>query len=182
MSVSLCAPCSQEGATMLLPERDSGSRVCRAKPNLRLAESYIPALILALKCMAYSFIAPIVLLLHWRIAVMSVAVFSFILYVDHIYLTLPNSVFIDTSRSTLRTGSTGSSQEPLVAPSPASSCRTCTGPRQTKRSSGVSFPLMRAWPAGCPTRQRPARSPSCKRSSARTPPATVWESRWSTTS
>jgi len=74
---------------------------CRTKPDLRLAESYIPAVVLCIKAMAYSTIAPIILLMQWKTTIVSVALFSFILYVDHMYLVLPGMLFIDTTAISL---------------------------------------------------------------------------------
>ena len=80
---------------------DVGRASCRTKPDLRLAESYVPALALCLKCLAYSTIAPIMLLMHWKVTVLSVALFCFVLYVDHLYLALPGAAFIDTTAVSL---------------------------------------------------------------------------------
>ena len=77
------------------PSKDKAC--CRAKPDLRLAESYIPALLLIVKCIVYCTIAPIVLMMHWRLTLLAVTFFALALYVDHIYLVLPNMLFIDTS-------------------------------------------------------------------------------------
>ena len=69
----------------------------RTKPDLRLAESYIPALILCIKCMLYTSIAPTILLVQWKVTVMCVAFSCFLLYVDHLYFVMPSMVFIDTT-------------------------------------------------------------------------------------
>jgi hypothetical protein len=75
--------------------------VCRTKPDLRLAESYLPALLLCIKGMGYSAIAPITLMLPWRLALLAVALLGLLLYVDHLYLVLPHVVFIDTTALSL---------------------------------------------------------------------------------
>ena len=80
---------------------NNNNKVCRTKPDLRLAESYIPALILCLKCMGYSAIAPIILLMQWKITILSITFFGFLLYVDHIYFVIPNMLFIDTTAISL---------------------------------------------------------------------------------
>jgi hypothetical protein len=72
------------------------------KPDLRLAESYIPALLLCVKGMFYSSIAPIILLMQWKVTVLAVALFALFLYTDHLYLVLPNTpVLIDTTALSL---------------------------------------------------------------------------------
>ena len=74
----------------------------RSKPDLRLAESYIPALVLGIKCMAYTLIAPIILLLPWKVTVLAMAAFGLVLYVDHLYLVPPHQMaFIDTTAVSL---------------------------------------------------------------------------------
>jgi hypothetical protein len=72
-------------------------RHARPKPDLRLAESYIPALVLYLKCIGYTCIAPIILLMQWRITVLCIAAFALLLYVDHLYLSNGIIPFIDTT-------------------------------------------------------------------------------------
>ena len=71
-------------------------RHARGKPDLRLAESYVPALVLYLKCMGYTCIAPIILLMQWKVTVISVTAFALLLYVDHLYLS-HGMGFIDTT-------------------------------------------------------------------------------------
>jgi len=74
---------------------------CRKKPDLRLAESYIPALMVCIKNMGYTSIAPIILLMQWKTTIVSVVAFSSILYLDHIYLVMPGMLFIDTTAISL---------------------------------------------------------------------------------
>ena len=71
-------------------------RHARGKPDLRLAESYIPALVLYIKCLGYTTIAPIILLMQWKLTVLCVTAFALLLYVDHLYLS-HGMAFIDTT-------------------------------------------------------------------------------------
>jgi hypothetical protein len=72
-------------------------RHARPKPDLRLAESYLPAVVLYIKCLGYTGIAPIILLMQWRLTVLCVAAFALLLYVDHLYLSHGMIPFIDTT-------------------------------------------------------------------------------------
>jgi hypothetical protein len=83
--------------SVFIPVVGEQPRHARPRPDLRLAESYIPALMLYLKCIGYTCIAPIILLMQWRLTVLSVAAFALLLYVDHLYLGYGAHPFIDTT-------------------------------------------------------------------------------------
>jgi hypothetical protein len=72
-------------------------RHARPKVDLRLAESYLPALVLCVKCIAYTTIAPIILLMQWRLTVLCVSAFALLLFVDHLYLSYGPMPFIDST-------------------------------------------------------------------------------------
>jgi len=80
---------------------EGSNKICRAKPDLKLAESYIPGVFLYFKCLGYCCIAPILLLTQWKISILVVTFFLFMLYMDHLYLVFPNMIFIDTSAISL---------------------------------------------------------------------------------
>lgn len=73
------------------------SRGGSKKPDLRLAESYIPAALLMIKGIFYTLMVPLALAIHESFILFIITVFLLVLYVDHLYLVLPNANFIDTT-------------------------------------------------------------------------------------
>ena len=69
----------------------------RYKPDLRLAESYIPAVILSCKVSFYSLMVPLLLKTPIQFRPVILSFFLGVLYFDHIYLTMPSATFIDTT-------------------------------------------------------------------------------------
>ncbi len=79
---------------------DEGTKpitVIRCRPDLRLAESYVPAALLIFKVLMYTFMVPMVASFQERFGLLIVAFFMMLLYVDHIYFVIPTIVFIDTT-------------------------------------------------------------------------------------
>lgn len=84
----------EEGTTKQL-------KVIRCKPDLRLAESYVPAALLIFKGLFYTFMVPIIACVEEYWGLIVVAFFLMLLYVDHIYFVIPTVVFIDTTAVSL---------------------------------------------------------------------------------
>jgi hypothetical protein len=82
---------------MLRPDLES--QAPRANLDLRLAESYIPALLLSLKFALYSSMVSLLVNLPAHLSLCVASAYLAALYVDHIYLLLPqkNAAFIDTT-------------------------------------------------------------------------------------
>ena len=69
----------------------------RHRPDLRLAESYIPAALLVLKNTFYTLIVPVFLNTSESLQPTVISIFMCILYVDHIYFLLQGHTFLDTT-------------------------------------------------------------------------------------
>lgn len=67
------------------------------KPDLRLAESYIPAALLMIKGMFYTSMVPLASAIDESFILFIITGFILILSVDHLYLVWPNANFIDTT-------------------------------------------------------------------------------------
>lgn len=69
------------------------------KPDLRLAESYIPAVLLFCKSFFYTSMVPIALAMDKSFFLLVITMFLLVLYVDHLYLVLPHhsNSFLDTT-------------------------------------------------------------------------------------
>lgn len=69
----------------------------RHKPDLRLAETYIPAALLTLKICFYTSMISMVFFTQSRFSVAIISLYSIVLYFDHIYLVFTKNPFIDNT-------------------------------------------------------------------------------------
>jgi hypothetical protein len=69
----------------------------RHRPDLRLADSYIPAIVLMIKIFFYTLMVPFFLHSSEFLQPIVVSIFLIVLYVDHIYLCLQSNAFLDTT-------------------------------------------------------------------------------------
>ena len=78
-------------------ETHNHDKRARQKPDLRLAESYIPAALLTLKICFYTTMIPLVLFTQSRFSIMIISLYTIVLYFDHIYLVFTKNPFIDST-------------------------------------------------------------------------------------